>query len=511
REPLRAARLLERQAHMLAALGKSDGAAEAREAYRLAVRVPDPAARARLLADIAFAIMRVDWEEGGRIAQEAAVAAEDLGDVAAHVSATITYSRLCSRQISPEAGLAELRRALQEAERAGDGKGLVRALVNISDHLYEIGEYPESPETAGHGIAEAARIGFSRSKTATLLSNRAEALIALGEWDEAERLCAQSARLDLVGSKAIHPLTLRARLRLARGHPDAGRSLARAFGFLAWPYVEGQFRLPLRELRILAVLDDPPAAVAAAAEGLEDPELVRDPRYAWPLLAAAARAAVAATGTAGAAGVRDRVQELSTAVPVRYPAERACAAQVAAELADPAEAYPAWQTAVAAWRADGQPYPRAAALLRLAEVAAAAGERAGAVEAVREAHSIATDLVATPLTVAADTLARRLGLRGRGPAADDPPARETLTRREREVLRLVAAGYSNRRIAEELYITAKTASVHVSRIIAKLEVGNRTEAAAVARRRGPAARGGAPADAHTAGATTAGATTAGVG
>jgi DNA-binding NarL/FixJ family response regulator len=52
------------------------------------------------------------------------------------------------------------------------------------------------------------------------------------------------------------------------------------------------------------------------------------------------------------------------------------------------------------------------------------------------------------------------------------------------VLRLVAEGQSNSRIAETLYISPKTASVHVSRIIAKLEVSNRGEAAAVARRLG---------------------------
>ncbi|SCD44109.1 regulatory protein, luxR family, partial [Streptomyces sp. SolWspMP-sol7th] len=56
------------------------------------------------------------------------------------------------------------------------------------------------------------------------------------------------------------------------------------------------------------------------------------------------------------------------------------------------------------------------------------------------------------------------------------------TARESEVLRLVAAGHSNRRIAETLYISPKTASVHVSRIIAKLGVTGRGEAAAVAHR-----------------------------
>jgi len=57
-----------------------------------------------------------------------------------------------------------------------------------------------------------------------------------------------------------------------------------------------------------------------------------------------------------------------------------------------------------------------------------------------------------------------------------------LTPREREVLALVADGRTNRQIAEALFISAKTASVHVSNILAKLGVANRAEAAAVAHR-----------------------------
>ncbi len=68
----------------------------------------------------------------------------------------------------------------------------------------------------------------------------------------------------------------------------------------------------------------------------------------------------------------------------------------------------------------------------------------------------------------------------------DAPLRDPLglTEREAEVIRLVAAGRSNQQIADELFITRKTASVHVSNILGKLGVANRVEAAAVAQRLG---------------------------
>jgi DNA-binding NarL/FixJ family response regulator len=140
---------------------------------------------------------------------------------------------------------------------------------------------------------------------------------------------------------------------------------------------------------------------------------------------------------------------------------------------------------VAASRADGQRYPLAQALLGLAEAQAA--DRPAAAETLGETAAIATALGAAQLLAAADTLARRLGVRPPGPARAAVPAPagiEILTAREREVLRLVAEGQSNSRIAARLYISPKTASVHVSRIIAKLEVSNRVEAAAVAHRLG---------------------------
>jgi DNA-binding NarL/FixJ family response regulator len=102
---------------------------------------------------------------------------------------------------------------------------------------------------------------------------------------------------------------------------------------------------------------------------------------------------------------------------------------------------------------------------------------------------VAAHLDARPLADAVARLAQRARLTlTRAPhealAPADPAAALGLTSRERDVLRLVSAGRTNRQIAEELFISPKTASVHVSNILSKLGVSGRGEAAAVAHRLG---------------------------
>ncbi|MFE2615227.1 AAA family ATPase [Micromonospora chalcea] len=479
-EPLRAARLLDHRGRLFALLGKSDGAAELREAYRLAAGAPDGAERFAVLADIASHLMKVDPREAASVAAEAAAGASEVGtDLVLLPTRIALLHRLDG---TPERGLAELRRVEARARAAGDSWALVSALVFLSDVLYELGRYDESEQAAAAGVTEARRVGISRSIGAYLLSNRAEALIALGRWDEADSTCAEAARIDPPGVSGLHWLQLRAGLHLARAHPAADEVVGRALAFLSRPYLWPNHRLPLHELRVEAALsaDDKLEAVRAARAALADPHLADLPREGWPVLSAVARTA-ALTGDATLAAA---VSTTAAALPARHPAEQAYAADVAAVLAGLASTGPAgalahWRAAVAAWRTAGQPYPLGRALLGLAEAAAAAGERDEVAAAVRETVEVAARLGATPLGEQAATLARRVGLRGTG-----RPGPDLLTSREREVLRLVAEGHSNSRIAERLFISPKTASVHVSRIIAKLDVTNRVEAAALAHRLG---------------------------
>lgn len=138
------------------------------------------------------------------------------------------------------------------------------------------------------------------------------------------------------------------------------------------------------------------------------------------------------------------------------------------------------------------PYAAAYARFRAAEaLLAARADRGRASVALAQAIEVATTLGATPLREEVEALARRARLIFGEPASAQAPdaradeaARVGLTARELEVLALVAAGRTNREIGERLFISEKTASVHISNILGKLGVSGRSEAAVVAHRLG---------------------------
>jgi DNA-binding NarL/FixJ family response regulator len=146
----------------------------------------------------------------------------------------------------------------------------------------------------------------------------------------------------------------------------------------------------------------------------------------------------------------------------------------------------AWDATAAAWDRIGRPALAAYARYRSAEaVLGQRGDRLVAASSLRLAHRSASELGARPLLGEIERLARqaRIELDG-GRATEASPDPLGLTEREAEVIRLVAAGRSNQQIADALFITRKTASVHVSNILGKLGVANRVEAAAIAQRLG---------------------------
>jgi DNA-binding CsgD family transcriptional regulator len=150
-----------------------------------------------------------------------------------------------------------------------------------------------------------------------------------------------------------------------------------------------------------------------------------------------------------------------------------------------------WAAVAAAWDQLAQPYPAAYARWRQAEALLTRhGTRAAATTALRQAHETTERLGAALLRGELEALARRARIELTGPPAADQitPTRPAdpygLTPREREVLALVADGRTNPQIAQALFISARTAGIHVSNILAKLGVASRGEAAAVAHRSG---------------------------
>ena len=170
------------------------------------------------------------------------------------------------------------------------------------------------------------------------------------------------------------------------------------------------------------------------------------------------------------ARARIHMLRLQAAADSGGPVEAAWRAVGAAELARARGRNDAklWRRAAAAWDALARPYPAALARWREAEALVESGDRAGAEPA--------------ELTSLSGRARLDLSEQGEPPADAEAPDPFGLTPRERQVLELVAKGATNRQIGAALFMAEKTASVHVSRILGKLGVQTRTQAAAVAHR-----------------------------
>ncbi|MBO9577679.1 MAG: response regulator transcription factor [Microbacteriaceae bacterium] len=231
---------------------------------------------------------------------------------------------------------------------------------------------------------------------------------------------------------------------------------------------------------------DHAGARAATEEALRisggEPGLLR---YLWPVLWAGVRSETERSLLDGAPADPALVAQLGS-LDAPTPPLLGYRTLAEAELApDPVH----WAAAVDAWRPVGWPWQLAYALVRLAEASADAGEVQAAAEPLTEGWRIADGLGAEPIAARARRLAQRARIPlGEAPpigaAETDPLARYGLTEREREVLLLLAAGRSNPEIAAELYISAKTASTHVSNLLAKLRVEGRVQAAGLVHRLG---------------------------
>jgi DNA-binding CsgD family transcriptional regulator len=250
-------------------------------------------------------------------------------------------------------------------------------------------------------------------------------------------------------------------IRLARGDlAGAGMAATYAREVFARGYPDTQDQLPLAGLEVDLALAEGRQADAAAlvTDAVALPDVEASPRYLWPVLVSGAR--IPELG--------QKLRSLAGTLPVVGPVQRAHRLTFNA-IVEPGPA--AWDDAAAAWAALDEPYPWARALL------AAATEAGDAADRLRVAAVHADRLGAVPLRTEIDRLARVLRVPN-----TEPDDRYGLTDRELEVLGLLAEGHTNREIAAELYISAKTVSTHVSNILTKLAVPGRVQAATAAHR-----------------------------
>ncbi|MEV7980258.1 AAA family ATPase [Streptomyces sp. NPDC086519] len=424
-----------------------------------------------------------------RVARQALEAAERIGATAARADLLISLARLEGGGRRTQEGRERLREARELARSAGDTPVEMRALFSLAVGCFESGELRECLPWLTEGLDRARRSGLLSSPYALEMRYlRLLVLYTLGQWDECLRVAGAE---EPAPGYTVGPVLY---VALARGEPDV---VTRARALLGEPFDwMGRLVGGIVLTDAAAVRGDPEEAVARARDAVAalTDESGRAPDVsvrlaALALAAVADRAAAEGRGDRGAdrwSAVAGELVRLARTTAARQgPEGQAWLARAEAEWTravsgpDPA----AWERAVAAF-AYGDVYEAARVRLRYAQALAAHGRRTEAEEQARAARETAVALGAAPLLERSEALLRRPAQRSVSP----------LTAREQDVLRLLALGRSNRQIGEELFITGKTASVHVSNILAKLGAASRTEAVAIAYREGlitpePTARG----------------------
>jgi DNA-binding CsgD family transcriptional regulator len=482
-EPIRVALLLRQRYLFQKDLGANQSEADMRRALDLVPESLSAAARTQLL--LAVSHCDVSAQNRGR-ATDALRLARELGNRDAEVEALAHLAMV-------EAGLPQLAaadsepfrlltQARQIAQQAKAYNPTLQVVILETHLLCGAGEFERAAQAARRGIVEAERHGLARTGGAFLSINLAEPLWYLGQWDEAVEVAGRALDLAPPPRTRVGLWLVDGAIALARGDLSAAARRAGACrAVLAAGGYDEQHHLPLVVMDVDAALaaEGPAAAVTVAAEALARFELsTASPRYAWPLLVSAATAASQAPGE-DAVALLDRLRALAEKTDACGPVQRAWQlsfetliprSPLGPETAGTGTRLAAADAAVAAWEAVGQPYQAALALVHAARTALAERSPGQAAARLRRAAPIAQRLGAGPLAAQIAELTGRAATGGH-------PGEAGLTGRELEVLTLVAAGRSNREIAAALVISPKTASVHVSNILAKLGAATRTEAA----------------------------------
>ena len=504
-EPRRYSALLARLARVQWSLNRGlEGVETARRALAMLPAEEVSSERASLLAWLARTQhLRGRFREAARDGEQALAAAVAAGDRTseAEVLNTLGMTQIATGRVDD--GAALLRRAMQIARESDDLDSLATAYSNLADVLSLAGRTREALAIALEGLA-ATPTRLTRTHD-WMTMTVAELYFEAGDWAAARtHLTPPPARLG--GVALIFRLLREADLALGEGdEATAKRCLAEADPLVAVssePQWIGVLGALLGELRRRE--RDLPGAREAIAQALDRLEVCTDDVARIARVTASGVRVEADFAQRGrdlrdkraereaVARARIHVQRLRAAAADGGPVEKAWLAGGKAELArargrDDARL---WSAAAREWDAIARPYPAAIARWREAEALLAAGDRPPGADAARAALQGARRLGSRWLASEVVALAERgrLELEPHEGATAGPPEPHAeadpfgLTARERQVLALLAEGATNRQIGAALYMAEKTASVHVSRILSKLGVRSRTQAAAVAHR-----------------------------
>ncbi|MFT7838155.1 AAA family ATPase [Saccharothrix sp. BKS2] len=504
-DPEGAAEVWRRHAQACAVLEghEEEGYRAVEEAWRLVRDRPASPARAEVLAAWADQLRhRRRYAEARERAGLAVADGRASGAEAAVADALTTLGLLPEPAGEVPRALGHLTSAVARATGAGAVGAELRARYSLGLHHYDLGELTEAARAFDEGVARARETGLTWS-TFGLELRILQVLTryCAGEWDGAA---------DAAGPPGPRVSgTVFARLAAAGTHVAVGRG-----EFEQAERVIGQLRPDRHRDPLIALVaggagaelalwrGQPEVAVERVAVAVE-----RSRREDGWFLAGIRPAALGIAGYADLAGRARRQRERGAeaaavaagrellaharataerGVPrtgVLGPEGRAWLARAVAEgsrLTGPGSPE-LWRDAVEGF-GFGAVFEQAVCRWRLVEALLGADRRDEAVGELRAAASVADRLAAAPLRAALDLVARRARVSLR---EDVPRDRvDPFTPRERAVLELVALGRTNRQVGEELRISEKTVSVHVSRVMAKLGASRRAEAVANALDRG---------------------------